>query len=86
MSPDDLCERYADRGVSLSLSLLDDEMVLIQGDRASLEFLADLIKAQACFENDSGFAIQPQGAGSTFFGMGSKLGIYIHRVGRESEP
>jgi hypothetical protein len=86
MSPDDVCERFANRGAGLSLSLRDDDMVMIEGDRASLEFLADLIRAQAGFEKDSGFAIQPHGAGSVFFGTDSKLGIYIHRVDLESEP
>ena len=85
MNPDGICERDADRGVDLSISLLDDDMVLIEGDKGSLEFLVDLIRAQAGFEGYSGFAIQPRGAGSVFFGTGSKLGIYIHRVDRECE-
>ena len=84
MKPDDVCERHSDRGVKLSISLLDEGMVLVEGDRSSLEFLAELIKAQARYESDCGFSIQPGGAGSLFFGKDSKLGIYIHRTNCES--
>jgi hypothetical protein len=86
MRPDDVCERYAGRNVKLSLSLLDGDMVLIEGDRSSLEFLAELIQAQARFESDTGFSIQPNGAGRVFFKNDSKLGIYLHRKDSQEAP
>lgn len=78
MTPDQVCDSYSRRGVSLSISLLDDEVVLIEGDRVSLEFLGELIKSQSLFDKDCGFSIEPRGAGSVFFQEGSPLGVYIH--------
>ena len=78
-SPDDACEQSAGSGVAVSLRDLDDETILIEGDRRSLEFLARLIQAQAGFDDDCGFQISPDGAGSSFFAAGSK-GLYIHRT------
>jgi hypothetical protein len=79
--PDDVCGEHADRGVKVSISLLDEGMVLVEGDRASLEFLAAVIHAQAGYGADCGFFIGPRGPGNAFFAAGSKLGIYIHRTG-----
>ena len=80
-APDDVCKEHADRGVKLSISSLDEGMVLVEGDRSSLEFLAEVIHAQAGFEADCGFLIGPRGPGNAFFAASSKLGIYIHRTG-----
>ncbi|HET9225985.1 MAG TPA: hypothetical protein VFR31_04920 [Thermoanaerobaculia bacterium] len=80
--PDDICDKFYDRGIRLLLKQIDGEeppIVLIEGDRKSLEFLAELIMAQARFTKDSGFQIFPSGPGGSFFSPGS-LGIYIHRV------
>ena len=85
MKPDEVCDSYADRGVRLSIAMLDETMILVEGDRTSLEFLAALIGAQACFDKDCGFSIDPNGAGSAFFVEGSKLGLYIHLTGRGSD-
>mgnify|MGYP001331364008 CR=1 FL=1 len=81
-SPDHVCEVYADSGVRLSLSLLEDS-VLVEGDRVSLEFLGHLLLAQAQFTDD-GFQMSPKGPGSIFFKTRTSLGIYIHRLEKGS--
>ena len=83
--PDDICAKSYGRGIRLLLKQLNGEappIVLIEGDRKSLEFLADLIMAQARFTKDSGFQIFPSGPGGSFFSPGS-LGIYVHRVDQQ---
>jgi hypothetical protein len=65
--------------VKLTVRLLDDEDVLIEGASDALEFLGNLLLAQA---NDEicGRHIGPHTAGSRFFSDDSTKGIYIHRV------
>jgi len=84
MSPDDICESYSSRKICLSIRNIDD-FVLIEGDRVSLEFLSELISAQASFEKDCGFEIAPSGPGGMFLHSSSEKGIYIHRIDRR-EP
>lgn len=79
VSPDDICEQHYKSGIAISLREIDDDVILIEGDRNSLEFLAKLIMAQAAFKKDDGFGISPSGAGRSYFAAGSK-GIYIHRT------
>lgn len=79
LPPDYICEEYSDSGIRISLKDLDDEVILIEGDKRSLEFLGKLILTQAAYAEDDGFEISPSGAGSSFFAAGSK-GIYIHRT------
>ncbi|MEO6196260.1 MAG: hypothetical protein ABIS20_24835 [Thermoanaerobaculia bacterium] len=85
MSPDEVCNSYSDRDVQLSIRVLEGDVVLLEGDKRSLEFLAELIKEQAAFEKDDGFSIEPNGAGSKFFTKSSRLGIYIHRVDEDEK-
>jgi hypothetical protein len=79
MRSDDICEEYADRGAKLTVQLLDDGDVLIEGDTIALEFLGKLLLAHAV-ENDCGTHIGPRTAGSVFFTSESTKGIYIHRI------
>ena len=76
-TPDDVCAAYADKRVELSIRPLDDEMVLVEGDEISLEFLGHLILRQARFGKDCGFQLT---TGTCFFSKESPLGIYIHRT------
>jgi hypothetical protein len=85
MRPDDVGDRYVGRGVRLAVKLLrePDEglpSILIEGDRLSLEWLSDVIRAQAAYESDCGFFVAPNGPGNIFFGKDSEFGIYIHRL------
>ena len=77
-SPDKICEQYAGRGVSLKISLLGD-LVLVEGDAVSLDFLGRVLIAQAG-TTDDGFQLSPKGPGRKHFSRRSSLGIYIHRV------
>ena len=79
MSPDKICADYAERGAKLTVEMLDGDTVLIKGNREALEFLADLLRAQA-HAADDGFQISPNGAGSSLFASGSKYGLYVLRL------
>jgi len=78
MRPDDICKTCADRGVKITITDLDD-LVLVKGTREALEFLAKLLLAQA-EASDSGFQISPSGAGRALFTEESTRGLYIARV------
>jgi len=84
MTPDEVCASYADRKVKITAKAMDD-LVLLEGDREALEFLGNLILAQANDERSCNKSIQPNGAGSSFFTDPSNLGIYIHRLPCEHE-
>ena len=84
MTPDEVCASYADREVKITSRAMDD-LVLFEGDREALEFLGNLILAQAKDERSCHKSLQPDGAGSAFFADTSNLGIYIHRLPCEHE-
>lgn len=79
MLPEDVLDEFADRGVQLNIKHLDDDTVLVEADRESLEFLSRLFIAQAR-SDDCGFQIGPSGAGSALFTDSATLGLYVHRV------
>jgi hypothetical protein len=78
-SAESVCERYAGKADNVCIRQLDEQTVLIEGSKESLEFLGALLVAQAHSQTDCGVQISPNGPGSCFFGEGS-LGIYVHRV------
>ncbi|HTG36281.1 MAG TPA: hypothetical protein VLB76_25465 [Thermoanaerobaculia bacterium] len=86
MSPDEVCGNYSGRDVQLSIRVLEGDVVLLEGDRVSLEFLAELIRGQSTLERDDGFSIEPNGAGRKFFAKSSRLGLYIHRIDQIAAP
>lgn len=55
-------------------------MVLIEGEREALEFLGNLLLAQARYEKDCSFFIGPKSVGKVFFSRQSTFGFYIHRL------
>jgi hypothetical protein len=79
MKSDDICDTYARKNVRLTVRLLNDEDVLIEGDPDALEFLGSLLLAHAR-EKTCGRNIGPHAAGNAFFTKDSTMGIYIHRV------
>jgi len=86
VKPDDVCAQY-DRRKTLTVCVVDygdeefsDPMVLIEGYAPDLEFIGNLLIAQAREERDCGFHISPVGAGNAFFSAESTHGIYIHRL------
>ncbi len=83
MKPDDICNLFAPSDKKITIRLLDNDTVLLEGDTHGLEFLAHLLLAVAKAQDD-GFQISPTGAGQLFFMADSSHGLYIHRV--ETEP
>jgi hypothetical protein len=80
LETDRVCVRFARRKTKLTVRKLDKYTVLIEGNRTGLEFLGELIKAQARDEICCHKDVSPGGPGSVFFTKESKLGIYIHRL------
>lgn len=85
--PDDVSKLYKRRKVSLTVKVLPEKKreglpsILLEGNRASLEWLADSILAQASYKGDCGFFFGPDGPGNTFFNKkDSEFGLYIHRL------
>jgi hypothetical protein len=87
ISPDHIWKLYEGKKVGLTVKLLPEEKpegkpsVLLEGDRTSLEWLADMILASAANEQDCGNFVAPDGPGNIFFNKKkSEFGIYIHRL------
>jgi hypothetical protein len=86
MRTDEICKRYSDRSVSLSLPLIQDDednsrsIVLMECSPDGLRMLAELLLAVAEEVEKDGFSISPFGAGSTHFAPNSELGLYIYRA------
>jgi hypothetical protein len=79
METDEICEMYAEKNVKLTVRLLEDEDVLIEGTSDALEFLGNLLLAHVKGKED-GRHISPFSAGCIFFSPESTKGIYIHRI------
>ena len=79
MKSDEICEIYAGKKAKLTVRLLDDEDVLIEGTSDALEFLGNLLLAHVNDKED-GRHLSPYAAGSIFFSPESTKGIYIHRL------
>jgi len=77
---------YKRRKVSLMVKVLPEKnreglpSILLEGNRASLEWLADSILAQARDMRDCSFFFGPDGPGNLFFNKKSEFGLYIHRL------
>ncbi len=85
MIPDKVCAEYAEKkGMKkIAIQVFKDEeadMVLIEGEAEALEFLGNVLLAQARFEKDCSFFIGPNTAGYGFFTKNSTHGLYIHRL------
>lgn len=76
-STNEVIEHFADTGAKLTVGLLEDSDVLIEGDAKSLEFFANLLLA---YVNGGEHArnIGPKSAGWHFFTEKSTKGIYVH--------
>ena len=88
MKPDAVCAAYAEKKRRKKLTIqtykekkTGADMVLIEGEADALEFLGNVLLAQAKFEKDCGFFFGPRTAGNAFFDRKrSTHGIYIHRL------
>src|SRR5579871_1898005 len=85
--PDRLCTAYAARKVKLTVRTLpeDDNVILIESSPEALEFLGQLLLAQAAAP-DCGFQLDPHGAGKALFSAASTKGLYIHRLACGADP
>lgn len=76
-SSNEVIDHFADLGAQIRVKLLEKSEVLIEGDKHSLEFLANLILAYVNGDEHA-WNINPNGSGSDFFKKGSTKGLYIH--------
>jgi hypothetical protein len=79
MMTDEVCASYANRGTKITCQTMDDS-ILIEGNREALEFLGNLLLAQAQDLDCCHKSIAPNGPGSALFTKQSNIGIYIHRL------
>jgi hypothetical protein len=79
-SPDNVFSDYENKSININCKKLDNDTILIEGDRASLEFLGQLIISQANYDKDCGVQFGPKSSGNTLFSKEAELGLYIHRV------
>lgn len=79
MTSDEICEYYGNLGTKLTVRLLDNETILVEGGSDALRFLSELIASQA-FGTEDGKCVGPNDAGSDLFTNNSTLGIYIHKL------
>jgi hypothetical protein len=64
----------------LRVRILDADTVLIEGDRRSLTFLGEVLRAVAADDSDCGYSLGPRAAGSAHFEADSPLGVYVHAL------
>jgi len=76
MSPDDVCVKYSDQKVKFDISI-EGDYVYLTGNKKTLLFLSELIKAQAEFELDDNFFISKN---RRKFNKDSKFGLMIIRT------
>ncbi|MCC4624289.1 hypothetical protein LL973_08140 [Xanthomonas campestris pv. nigromaculans] len=85
MKIDEVCEKYSEESVGLSIRLLSSDMegeefVLISGSSKALKFMSELLAAAAEDNVESGFQISPDGAGRFQLSEESNIGFYINRT------
>ena len=93
MKPDTVCGEYAEnKGMKrLTLQTYEEEeteadMMLIEEEADALEFLGEVLIAQAKYKKDCSFSIGPRTSGNVFFTKNSTHGIYIHRLPCVDDP
>jgi hypothetical protein len=91
MITDEVCAKYANKfrrkkkKDKLHVYVKDsadykDNMVFIEGDAESLEFLGNLLLAKSIEEDYDGREIGPRVAGNIFFNRDSTHNLYIYRL------
>ena len=78
-SADEVCGKYADRGVKIRVTELQDGYVYVEADEEGLTFLAELFWAQAHDPHEKNH-LGPRGAGNALFTKGSTVGFCIRRI------
>ena len=76
---DDVFKIFLNKKVELNVRILEDEVVLIQGNKESLKLLGTLFLTLAEGDEEK-IQVSPRDAGSTFFNKKSELGIYINKI------
>jgi hypothetical protein len=73
----EVVDHFADAGAKLTVNLVEDSDVLLEGDAESLEFLANYLLAYVRGDEHAR-NIGPNSAGGVFFSEKSTKGLYIH--------
>src|SRR5438445_406576 len=65
----------------LTMTKLDRDTILVEGDAAGLEFLGQFILAHSRADKDDCHSgLHPRGAGNAWFTRESTLGFYLHKL------
>jgi hypothetical protein len=65
----------------LTMTKLDRDTILVEGDAAALEFLGQFILAHSrANKDDCHNGLHPKGAGNAWFTKESALGFYLHEL------
>src|SRR5258708_25728342 len=78
-SPGEVLERLARKKPKLTVTKMDRDRVLSEGDSIAFQFLGNLLLTHAQAK-DCGDQFSPKGAGSSLFTKKSTLGLYLHRL------
>jgi hypothetical protein len=73
-------ERYSEKVSGLRVDMIDEDIILIEGDASVFRFLGELFKTMAEDMSDCGTQFYPDGPGDSFFSESSKFGLYLHRL------
>jgi hypothetical protein len=69
------------RRPKVTMTKLNRDTILIEGDAAALEFLGQFISAHSrADKDDCHHGLHPRGAGSAWFTKESTLGFYLHKL------
>ena len=84
MAPDECAAKLSQSDKKINLSIIDDDespfdTLLISGDAEALRNFANMVLAVADQQEENGFQVHPNGAGSRCFGESATLGLYINR-------
>ena len=83
LTTDGVVRRYSrkKRPPKLTMSKLDRDTILVEGDAAALEFLGQFILAHSRAANDDcHHSLHPKEAGNAWFTKKSTLGFYLHKL------
>ncbi len=82
LTTDGVCRAYVLKGLKIMVKPVpaDPNLILIEGDEVTFEFLGKLFLAHAKAINGCGFQFGPKYAGNALFSKQATLGLYLHRL------
>lgn len=76
----DIVARHSKKVSELRIDMIDEDIILIEGNASTFRFLGELFNTVADDDSDCGTQFYPSGPGSMLFSEKSKFGLYLHRL------